>query len=233
MAKLLEPQERPALQPLVNSHEADQVEAELKALFIRLFEQHIRPSERRVFTLGAPHLGPFDQVEQAVKAEGLALIRQGEPEAMRTIFKAWRGLNPKRGLHMLRLYLQLMWPNSWTMNQMWQLKTGTYPNELSPTDGGNHFLTSRVAVKINANITDGADVAAVLPAMRSVLPARLLLGVTIEQIMESSVGLANGLYQGMVLQRFEGEFDRNDEPLLMSNGAYQGASIHFVEGDFQ
>lgn len=233
MDKTLVPQDEVGLQPLAQSHEADQVERELKALFMKLYADLIRPDERRVNTVGMPHLGPFDQVEQAVKADGLALLRQGVPDAMRYVFKAWRARNPKRGLHMLRLYLQLLWPNSWTMNQLWQLKSGTYPDELAIEDGGDHFLTSRVAVKISAGITDGADVAAMVPALRSVVPARLLLGITIEQVIDSEMAVANGGYQGLVLQQFEGDFDRLDQPWEVGQAAYRGGAIHFVTGDFQ
>lgn len=207
-ANPLTPQDEPALAPLVNSYEADQIETELKAMFIDLFNTYIRPTERLVNTAGTPHLGPFSQVEQAVKAEGLALVRRSnaDEEAMRYVFKSWRARNPKRGLHMLRVYLQMLWPNSWTMDQMWQDTGVAYPTALVPADGGHHFLTSRLNVTVSNSYSDGSDVATVAPALRSAIPARMLLKVTVKQQLSSELGLAPVLYSMTSFQSYTGNF---------------------------
>jgi hypothetical protein len=202
----LTPQAAPALAPLVNSQEFDPLEAELKALFIQQFETFIRPTERAINTSGMPHLGPFSQVEQAVKAEGLALVRRtnADEAAMRYVFKAWRAGNPKRGLHMLRIYLQMLWPNGWVVEQMWQDKAQPYPTALVNHDAGNHYLTSRVAVTISGVASDGSDVAIVTPALRSVMPARLLLQVTVAQVLSSEIGMATILHSLTSYRSFTG-----------------------------
>lgn len=192
------------LAPLRNSHEATQLESELKALLIYLFGQYVRPQERETNTAGTPHIGPFGQVERAVKAEGLALYRKSDDGAMRHLFRAWRARNPKRGLHLLKAYLQLLWPNSWTCTQMWAEKGATYPLVLSTTDGGNHYLTSRVHVEV----LSGADVNQLGRSLRSVLPARIFLDISSFQAGEVSdigVGIAASL-NGLVVQYFEGNF---------------------------
>jgi hypothetical protein len=223
----------PDMGPLRRSHEADDVESELKALFLSLHEQYLKGIERDMQTLGVPHLGGQSQFERAVKAEGLALLGTGDSQALRYVFKAWKARNPRRGLHMLKLYLQLLWPNSWECNQLWQNKSAPYPTDLSKADGGNHYLTSRVDVRISAGASTGGDVATVAPALRSVLPARIVLTLAIEQAVESEIQVAGAMYAGMVFQQFDGTIDRIDDPLEMGAGAYQGAVIQVFSGTIQ
>ncbi len=198
------PQAVPAMQPLANSAAINQIDVELKALFIDMWETWIRPGDRRIFTTGMPHLGPFDQVEQAVKAEGLALVRKTDQAPMRYVYRSWRARNPKRGLHILRVYLQMLWPNAWTMNQMWAPVAGTYPAGLATADGGSHFLTSRVQVSIAGSTSDGSDVAQVAGALRSVVPARILLNLQVTQKAEAGLTLASAYYAGAYVQTFTG-----------------------------
>lgn len=227
----LTPQDAVGLAPLVNSHEADALESELKALFKLMYDTYIKPAERTTNTLGTPHIGPFDQVERAVKAEGLALTRRGTEDAMRYLFRAWRARNPKRGLHMLRAYLQVLWPNGWDMNQLWQGHAAPYPT-LSTLDLGNHYLTSRVAVLISSSQPDGADVLAATPALRSVLPARMLLKVALRQKSEIQLSIATSMYAGVQIQSFAGDFTREPEYLAMANLGYLGAGIEMFTGTF-
>ena len=150
---------------------------------------------------------------------------------MRYLFRAWRAKNPKRGLHMLRAYLQLLWPNGWEMTQMWQDHDAEYPT-LSATDEGNHFLTSRVHVAISAGASDGSDVAAAAPAMRSVLAARFLLNVSIKQDTMVPLGIVCRAYAGARFQSFTGEFYRPPEELHIAQVAYQGAGVEQFSGSF-
>jgi hypothetical protein len=198
------PQAVPALQPMANSHAANPVEEELRALFIELWQTWIRPADARIFTTGTPHLGPFEQVEQAVKAEGLALVRKTDEAPMRYVYRSWRARNPKRGLHMLRVYLQMLWPNAWTMNQMWAPVAGSYPAGLVKADGGSHFLTSRVQVSINGDTSDGSDVAQVAGALRSVVPARILLNLQVTQKVDTGLAIASAYYAGAYVHTFTG-----------------------------
>lgn len=217
------------LAPLVKSHESDAVEAELKALFKLMFDAKIRPAERETNSAGTPHLGTFEQIERAVKSEGLALQRRGGEDAMRYLFRAWRARNPKRGLHMLRAYLQLLWPNGWTMDQMWQDHEAPYPT-LSLTDGGHHYLTSRVNVQISSALSDGSDVAAAAPSLRSVMAAKYLLYVTLKQQSEVPLQLGVAYYAGSQVQVFEGAFYRDLEKLAVAQAAYQGAAVEQFSG---
>lgn len=198
-------QDAPDLAPLRASHEANEVEAELKALFMMMLDDFLRAGEREINTLGTPHLGPFTQVERAVKNEGLALYRRADESAMRYLFRAWRARNPKRGLHMLRCYLQLLWPNNWSVHQLYQSKSAPYPTDLYQVAEPTRFRTSRVRVGIASGEATEDEILGAVPALRSVVPARILLDIMLLNQMSQSMGLGAAQY-GLTAQRFEGTF---------------------------
>jgi hypothetical protein len=198
--------EDPSMLPLARSHEADQLEAELKALFMLMFERHIRPDERYVNVLGMPQHGPRELIEYSLANDGLSIYRGVETAsgAGGYLLRAWRAHNPKRGLHLLETYLQLFWPNVWKAEQMWQDKAEDYPTALAPTDGGNHFLTSRVNVALPARVTNGGDLNAIQSGLRSALPARIVMQLAIESEDNFGIGIATAYHPGFVAQSYVG-----------------------------
>ena len=183
----------PSLQPLKNSHEFDQLEHDLKQMFMDLFEDHLRAGERDLNVYGAPHLGSFDRVSGSVKSDGLSLINNDDEPAMRYLHKAWRGRNPKRGLHFLNTYLSMLFRGH-EIDQLWQRKDAEYPTSLLPIyrikdSIQNHYLTSRLAVFVRFNGLP-EEVLKITPAIRSVLPARMVLDVGV--LVPSSTTLAIG-----------------------------------------
>lgn len=197
----------PDLVPLQRSWEANDIEKELKALFKQLFDTYIRPDERYVNLLGTPHLGSYELLHSSLAADGLS-IYQGGVSGMESgiyLLRAWRAHNPKRGLHLLKTYLQLLWPNVWQCSQMYQDKGKPYPTALSPVDGGNHFLTSRVHVSLPARSTNGSDLNSVQYGLRATLPARFVLNFSIEQedtVKDVCVGAT--VWRGFVSGSFKG-----------------------------
>lgn len=195
------------LAPLRRSHEADALEAELKALFMALFAQFVRAGLDAVATAGAPHLGSLDQLERAVKVDGIALQRTTDEGAMRYLHKAFRARNPKRGLHMLRTYLQLLFgPGNWEMEQLHQDASQPYPTSLHADGGPGRYLTSRVHVRVvSSGIARSPELMA--QAFRSVLPARMLLTVSlITHPFDARAGLFMAASASAVAMRFTGEF---------------------------
>jgi len=119
----------PKLTPLERSFAENSVEAELKALFLSLFDALMASRLFDVNVLGAPHLGSFDLVRRAVNADGLVLL-QGDREeaATRYLYRAWKsGDTQGRGLHFLRTYLQMLFPNQCEVRQLWQATASAYP----------------------------------------------------------------------------------------------------------
>lgn len=176
---LLSDQGAADLAPLRNSHEADQLEAELKGLFMAMFAQFVRPGLDAVATVGAPHLGDLDQLERAVKMDGIALQRSDDADAMRYLHKAFRARNPKRGLHMLRAYLRALFGDgNWELSQLWQDASMPYPAALDDSPGAGRYLTARIHARVvSSGIARTPELMA--QAFRSVLPARMLLTVSL------------------------------------------------------
>ncbi|WP_211474991.1 hypothetical protein [Collimonas humicola] len=200
----------PSLGPLQHSHDANALEAELKQLVLFLFKTHLRDAERELNVYGVPHLGSLPLIERHVKREGLALIRTEEP-AMRYLYKAWRARNPKRGLHFLRMYLQLLWPNGWIVEQLWQEKNKPYPTALSSASsigsadpGATHYLTSRIRVSIDDEGEMGMNIPMVAPALRAVIAAKYVLQLSLLKRFENEIGLFNGA-MAQQFYRAEGE----------------------------
>lgn len=195
----------PTLQPLQESHEADEVEAQLKALTLDLFREYFRVHERELNVYGAPHLGSYELVERWLKADGLSVVRGNSREAVRYLFKAWRARNPRRGLAFLKTYLQLLWPGSWTVEQMWQPKDRPYPMGLeerqyiSGDPHATHYLTSRVIADVEDLDEDGYGLEQIKPGLRSTLGAKFLLVVRLARRWHSGLGIINFTYYEMVL----------------------------------
>lgn len=122
----------PSLVPLERSYAENEVEADLKRLFIDLFDAHLAADVADVNVLGAAHLGSFDLVRKAVNADGLVLI-QGDREeaATRYLYRAWKSGDAQgRGLHFLRTYLQMLFPGMCQVDQLWHDKELPYPTGL-------------------------------------------------------------------------------------------------------
>jgi hypothetical protein len=112
--------EIPSARALRDSFAHDEIEAELQALFLELFER-LASDAFDADVLGAPHLGSFELVRRMVNHDGLVLLRGAhEKAATRYLYRAWKsGDVQKRGLHFLRTYLQLLLPNQVQVRQLW------------------------------------------------------------------------------------------------------------------
>ena len=233
--QLLAPQDAPGLLPLLESHESDKLESELKGLFMAMFSQFVRPALSEVNTVGAPHLGGVDQLERAVKVDGIALQRSDDIGAMRYVHKAFRARNPKRGLHMLKTYLQLFFGDgNWEVHQLWQEAVAAYPTALHEEEAADRFLTGRVHVKvISSGIARTPELMA--QALRSVLPARMLLSVSlISYPFSAEVRMFLAAAAAANWVRFTGEFV--DPPFRASSqiqgAAYQASTAAAVRQTF-
>lgn len=212
------------LAPLRNSHEADQIEAELKALFIEMFGQFVRPGLDAVATVGAPHLGGIDQLERAVKVDGIALQRAADEGAMRYLHKAFRARNPKRGTHMLKAYLQVLFgTGGWELDQRWQDSGEAYPTALHDEHAAGRYLTTRLHAKVvSSGIARTPELMA--QAFRSVLPARMLLTVSlISYPFESNMRVYMAASASANVVHFGGDFI---DPPFRLGSSIQTSAFH-------
>ncbi|MCM1128928.1 MAG: hypothetical protein NC211_03495 [Alistipes senegalensis] len=126
----------PVLLPLENSYAENEIESDLKKFFLDLFNEHLAVDTFDVNVLGAAHLGSFNLVRRSVNADGLVLL-QGDREeaATRYLYRAWKSCNLQgRGLHFLRTYLQMLFPNQCKVQQLWHEKDKPYPTALRSSE---------------------------------------------------------------------------------------------------
>jgi hypothetical protein len=175
--------ELPSLTPLKKSFAADQTETELKEIFLEVFKQTLAASTFDVNVSGAAHLGSFDLVRRVITTDGLSLL-QGDREepAVRYLYRAWIARdNQGRGMHFLRAYLQTLFPNLCSVEQMWQDKDEVYPLGLHTSLDGDDFvidpekmyLTSRVEIALDLTIST-RSITTLTDIFRTILPARLV-----------------------------------------------------------
>ncbi|NDY89735.1 hypothetical protein [Ideonella livida] len=179
------------------SHAADAREEALKAIFSEVFSAMIRPSLTAVESQAIPHRAHMSVLRQAITADGLAFDRPGAEEAYtRQLYRQWKARNPRRGLHMLTQYLQMLWPDMWECAQLWHDAAKAYPSGLALTPAAGRWLTSRVLVQINGDDASGADLLQTRGSLRSLLAARFLLLVALLRKAEREVGIAT-LYRAV------------------------------------
>lgn len=173
--------------PLKRSAEYDDVESELKALFLSLYKQNVDGTVMEVNTYGMPHLGPDKFISRALNNDGLALMSNTATDSTRLLFMGWRYLNSQRGTPFLRLYLRALFGDVFTIDQLWCKKDGVYPVDVmskAEIDQAGHdleeyFLTSRLRVDIATTIVPERILAAARTAVaaRFVLELRLAINV--------------------------------------------------------
>lgn len=180
------------MEPLKHSWAATQLEGELRDLFIKLYQDAMGEKADEINVYGAPHIGPFSLVEREVARDGLAVLRTTDEDALRYLFKAWRFQNPRRGMHFLRTYLQVLFGDNHKVMQLWQQKNRAYPTVLRPADQvvgtpleASHWLTSRIRVDIDADYVP----AQLKKTLRTALPARLVMDVRAAKYGQSSLGM--------------------------------------------
>jgi hypothetical protein len=154
-------------------------ENELRNLFLELFRELIAENAFDANVLGMAHLGSLNLVRKSVNKDGLVLLAGDREEtATRYLYRAWKSRNNQgRGLHFLRTYLQLLFPNAWQVFQLAQAKAYPYPTKLIPAAAANsnYYLTSRIAVLLDYTKVTSNQLNAMKPVLRSVIPARLTL----------------------------------------------------------
>lgn len=172
--------EIPQLTALEHSFAQNNLEKEIKALFINLFKDQLGTKSFNAFVLGSPHLGDFDLVQKSINSDGISLLRSnGEEIATRYLYRAWKsGDVQKRGLHILRMYIKLLFGNLAEVTQQQHSIHEEYPTKLvdySPEVGllEDHFLTSRIFVDIDTSLAD-ESIKRIASSVQSLLPARFV-----------------------------------------------------------
>lgn len=214
-----------ALEPLKQTHSATDLEDELRSLFIKVYADHLQPGADEINVYGAPFLGSLPLVQRNIVADGVSIISQTEDARTRYLHKAWRYLNPERGLHFLRTYLSAIFPVAFSVEQLWQKKSEPYPTALLPRDQvpseSDYYLTSRVRVDLD---TGGIVPDRILQSLKTAMAARFLLKVRVAKLSESPVGVAQ-IMRTAVMVRVTGE---STLPAQFMHGLAQAVTMSTV-----
>lgn len=191
-----------SLKPLQHSWAATELEAELRALAIKLYSDHLQARAEDINVYGAPHLGSFGLVERGIASDGLAVMRQTDEAGIRYLFKAWRHRNPQRGFHFLRMYLRVVFGEVSNIQQMWQPKSATYPQGIKSESEilaagesiDDYFLTSRVTVDIDTEEVPSR----IVRSLTSTVPARIVFDVRLAKFQQSTLLLGGHVSAGVL-----------------------------------
>jgi hypothetical protein len=195
----LNPIDPPALAPLANSFDYDQLEGDLKTIFMDVFESMMRERERNLNLYGMAHLGGDELLASALKSDGVAMVRSNSAR-MQFLVKATRSRNERRGLLFIKKYLQAVWPNIWQVESLWQplATANAYPVGVVPNGNPDtHFLTGRIRITLPVTVDNGLGLTEIAKAFRSTLPARLILEFRLGTVLDNSgalfgLAVANG-----------------------------------------
>ena len=180
--------------PLKRSAAADDVEAEFKALFLKVYQDKLAASVNDLALYGMPHIGSITNIERYISADGLAVLRTTTVEQIRYLFHAWRYNNPQRGTAFLRTYLNVLFGPVFTISQLWFHKNASYPEDcLSEAEvkaiGGNlndYCLTSRLRVDIETNLVPER----ILRAARTAVATKFVLEMRAAQSVLFQYGMS-------------------------------------------
>lgn len=170
----------PQMVALEHSYTNNDMERELKELFLKLFKDMLGEDAFNAFVLGSPHLGSFNLVRKNINSDGISLLQSAvEETATRYLYRAWKsGDVQKRGLHILRMYIKLLFGNLAEVTQLQHSIHEVYPTKLVDYDPKvglyeDHYLTSRVYVDIDSSLAD-ESIKRIASSVQSVLPARFV-----------------------------------------------------------
>lgn len=170
----------PQMKALENSYTNNAFEKEIKDLFISLFKEHLGEAAFNAFVLGSPHLGSFDLVRKSINTDGISLLQSNvEETTTRYLYRAWKsGDVQKRGLHILRVYIKLLFGNLAEVTQLQHSIHEPYPTKLIDYRPGDpllpdHYLTSRVYVDIDTSFADDS-IKRIASSVQSTLAARFV-----------------------------------------------------------
>lgn len=198
------------MKPLMQSHAADALEAELKQLTIALWQEFLEQRKADINVYAAPHLGSKALLQKYLVSQGIHNFNVAalSEDAARYLLMAWRYRNPKRGTHFLRVFIRCLWGADFDIQSLWQKKSGTYPQDLvseadMQQDGLNindYFRTSRLRVVLYGE--SGYFPADIAVALNAILPARLFVAevtrhsVTTETIWTASAAMVESTVEG-------------------------------------
>lgn len=195
------------LTPLQRSAEYDSIEAQLKALTLRLYQKHLAGKVTELGLSGMPNLASDEFISRELNNDGLAILRDTTDENIRYLFHAQRYRNPQRGTAFLRTYLNALFGPVFTIEQLWCPVDGVYPQDardsyemaVAGASYDDHFLTSRLRVDIETMTLPDKIIA----AAKTAIAARFVLEMRIARRTRPVLPIAF-VAHGLTVSRMKG-----------------------------
>lgn len=193
------------LEPFENTRTSEQLETEIKQCFIDVFNETLKGDLDNLASYGAPYLGNDKTLYRFLNSAGIEPLNNiYNRDILGYLYKAWAKENKKRGLDFLKMYMQLLYPNSYTITQLWQHKNKSYNGrDLLDDDEvknypNDYWLTSRIRVLVEDFEETGVKLLQHQQIIANIVNARHVIELGLLRILSSAknpnvVGLANGL----------------------------------------
>lgn len=171
------------LAPLMHSHKANELEQAMTGVLTRVLQEQQIDALNDIYNYGVPWSGSRLVVERFTKLNGLAVLRREDSLSdtlMAIIYANWSALASARGLGFLQFVLDMLYPGQNEIVRLWHSKTGAanYPVYLSESAGANRFLTSRIRIKLDANI-NLAELSELAPTLSRLVPWQIVPEVAV------------------------------------------------------
>lgn len=172
------------LKPLEQSAHYDDVERELKQLFMAMIQDLFGQQLINIFHYGMPeYADDYTVIERFTKQNGLAVLHRDLSEKhqiMRILYETWQALPSKRGLFFLEFMLTMLYGRDWRIQRLYQpiYQLDQYP-QLATAYGennANYFLTSRINVLLpmTANVR---EMESLTHSIKKLVPANIVADV--------------------------------------------------------
>lgn len=171
------------LAPLTHSHKANELERAMTGVLTRVIQEQQVDALNDIYNYGVPWVGSKSVVERFTKLNGLAVLRREDSLSdtlMAIIYANWSALASARGLGFLQFVLDMLYPGQNEIVRLWHSKTGAanYPVYLSESAGVNRFLTSRIRIKLDANI-NLSELSELAPTLSRLVPWQVVPEVAV------------------------------------------------------
>ncbi|KGQ44462.1 hypothetical protein [Gallibacterium anatis] len=182
--------------PLFHQKEIGDIEKEVKSIFLEVFKETLGDKVDGLLQYGMPYVSQdIDVLYPFFSMSGLNTLKNlQEVKPLAYLMKAWTIRNPKRGFHFLNTYLQMLYPNSFRIAQMYQETAKNYPIALSNKEemeikGTPHWLTSRVKISVTDWEETGDLFYRYAPILQTLISARFVLMLEVLREFSGAVGL--------------------------------------------
>lgn len=171
------------LAPYEQSFAFDDLEKDIQAIFIKVFNELYGDIVNDIHHYGMPHLGSPAVIERFTKQDGLAVLRRpsSNDEIMRVIYSNWKSLASKRGLAFLEFVLQMLWADQWEVRRLYHsiAMADLYPTVATVQPVEDSFLTSRITISMDSDV-DFSEVSELAPTLFRLVPANIVAQISSE-----------------------------------------------------